>query len=512
MVYFDDTLGFIDDDVKILRDETVDLRAQVATLQEGFDEAASSMLRLRDEDEGWAIVGQVKREDGFSMQIVKDVAKKSEAQSIGNPLLKHGFDLRFDPIFSRGFKLTTEDGTDLKPRHQKKVDNATVQEILFSSEGYEALEKTCYNAGNLFVAYNRVTGDILRIPFSEITNRAVEPDFPARTAYYQYSHTKQNFDGTTENIIEWYPVVEWWKAGSDTIDKIANEPVNHDWTIIDQRVNVPTTGHWGIPDVFAALPYAWAYSEYIRDAASLLKALNKIAWKVVGKSKAQAQNAGVQLAGQRKTGGIASMTAGTDLAAMPKAGQVDMADGMSLAAMAASALGVSTNALLTVSSGGTATAAAALDGPTVAMARSRQDRWVRFYERVFIAMGIENVTINFPKITEDPIYRTVASLATGRATGAIWADEYREAFLEALSLDSNHTEAPPVDEYAQAQNALGFISAVSGAAADEAQGKADPLSKQGNAGVAGKLGSTDNAGLRKQDNKAKGGTQTDLIG
>jgi hypothetical protein len=42
--------------------------------------------------------------------------------------------------------------------------------------------------------------------------------------------------------------------------------------------------------------------------------------------------------------------------------------------------------------------------------------------------------------------------------------------------------------------------------------EADPLARQGNPGVAGRLGETDNAGLRDQDNKAASGTQTDLIG
>lgn len=512
MIQFDSELGFVDETYTVLRNENVEIRAQLASLEESFDDAASSLLRLHEEDEGWNILGQIRREEGFTLQVIKEVARKAEVQSLGNPLLKHGFDLRYNPIFSRGFKLSTEEGTTIKPRHQRKIEVDSVQDVLFTAEGYEALERTCYNTGNLFVAYNRISGEMLRIPFAQITNRAVEPDFPARTAYYQWSHVRQNFDGTVDEIVEWLPVVEWVASKQDKINNIAQYPVNHDWTIVDMRVNVPTTGHWGIPDVFAALPYAWAYSEYIRDAASMLKALNKIAWKVVGKSKAQVQNAGVQMAGQRKVGGVAAMTAGTDLAALPKAGQVDMADGMAMAAMVASALGVSTGALLTVSTGGTSAAVQSLDGPTVAMARARQDRWVRFYERVFTAMGIDGVTLNFPKITEDPIYRTIASLATVRATGGLWADEYREAALEALSLDSNHPDAPPVEEYAQAQNALGFISAVSGASADEAQGKADPLSKQGNAGVAGKLGTTDNAGLRKQDNKAKSGTQTDLIG
>jgi hypothetical protein len=507
MVAFDSEMGFVDETYVSQSKELVLLRNEITILQESYDEAAMAMLRLRQEDEGWGVLGQVKQDDGFTLPVIKDVAIKAEVQSVGNPLLKHGFDLRFNPIFSRQFKLSTEDGTDLKPRHQRKIDNATVQETLFSAEGYEALERTCYNAGNLFLAYNRITGDMLRIPFNEISNRAVDPDFPSRTAYYQWTHERLGFDGKTKEIVEWLPVVEWWKAGSDTIDDIAQHPVNHDWTVIDMRVNVPTTGHWGIPDVFAALPYAWAYSEYIRDAASLLKALTKIAWKVVGKSKTQAQTAGVQIASQRKIGGVASMTAGTDLAAMPKAGQVDMADGMAMAAMVASSLGVSTSALLTVTGGGTSAAVTSLDGPTVAMARARQDRWIRFYDRVFTAMGIDGVSIVFPKITEDPIYRTVASLVAGRASGAIWADEFREAFLDAMSLDSNHPDAPPVDEYAKAQNAVLFMQTENAEDLADKQAKtaaiaADAQARQGNSPTGGGINETDNNGLRDQDTKA----------
>lgn len=503
MIQFDQEAGFVSESASSMATQNAELQAQVDILQESWDEAAGALLRLRTEDEGWKILGQVSADNGFSLRTLKDVAKKAEVQATGNPLLKAAFELRFNPIFSRGFQIEGEK----KPRYQRKLDNPTVQETLFSDDGLDALERTCFNVGNLFLAYNRLTGDMQRIPFEQISHRAVDPDFPTRTAYYQWSHTRVDFDGKTQNIIEWLPVVEWAAAGKDNIDEIAKAPVNHDWTLIDMRVNVPSTGHWGIPDSFPALPYAWAYSEYIRDASSLLKALNMIAWKVVGKSKAQAQTAGVSLAGHRKTAGVAAMTAGTELSAMPKAGQVDMADGRALAAMVASSTGVSTSALLSLAEGN-GVAVQSLDGTTVAMARSRQKRWETFYKRVFLAMGLDGLTINFPKISEDPIHRQVSSLATGRATGAIWADEYREAFMEAMSIKPLHAEAPDVEEFAQAQNALGFLTQ---SAAAEAQ--SDPIARQGNSGVAGKLGEIDNTS-RDQSRKQLGGagTQTDLVG
>lgn len=498
---FDPQNGFVSESSNV----EAELRFQVEQLQESWDEAAGSLLRMRTEDAGWDILGQVKERDGFSLKVLKEIAKKAEIQGVGNPLLKSAFELRFNPIFSRGFEIQG----DIKPRYKRKLENQSVKETLFTEGGYDALERTCFNAGNLFLLYNKTNGDIQRIPFEQITNRAVDPDMESRTAYYMWSHARYDFDGKSKVVNEWVPVVEWSLAGKDDVDVIKKHPVNHDYIIIDLRVNVPTTGHWGIPDVFPALPYAWAYSEYIRDASSLLKAHNTIAWRVVGKSKPQAQAAGVSLAGQRKAAGVASMTTGTTMDAMPKAGLVDMADGRALAAMVASATGVSTNALISTADGSGA-AVQSLDGPTVAMARSRQKRWADFYVRVFAAMGMNELSINFPKITEDPIHRQVSSLAVGRTTGAIFADEYRAAFMEAMSIKPLHASPPDVEEYAQAQNALGFMNMMEQELARQSA-EEDPLARVGNSGAAGVLGEIDNTN-RNQDNRASGGTQTDLVG
>lgn len=522
MVHFDSEKGFISEEMAIsgFQTQIAEQALQINTLQEAWDEAAAAMLRLRTEDEGWNLYGgQDPTTDGFTLDITQKLAKKAQVQATGNPLLKRGFELRYTNVFSKEFTIKVDDGEKIKPRYQAKIDNPTVREVLFTNEGHEMLEKTLYDTGNLFIIYDRTNGDITRVPFSQITNRAVDPVDNTRTAYYLRSYSRAEFDGRTTNVVEWVPTVEWKERGLDNVDEIAHHPVNHDHVIIDQKVNVPTNGRWGIPDCFAAMPYAWGYSEYIRDAASLLKAMQMVAWRVVGKSKTQAQNAGVQLSQVRKQPGVVSTTAGTELTAMPKAGQVDMNDGLALAAMAASALGVPVTALLANSSvAGSFGAAATLDGPTVAVARERQKRWARFYERVFTAMGIKGLSIEFPKITEDPIHRQVQSLATGRATGAIWADEYRAAFLEATDAPNLHDLPPDVEEYAQAQNAVQFLQMMENAQQAEADREqaekiaaSNPQSSVGNSGVAGKLSDVDN-GNRKQDTKPGTGSQTNLAG
>jgi len=506
LTHFDPVYGFVSEDLRTLNAE---LQFQVQQLREDYDSAAATMLQLRAEDEGWKILGQVQKDNGFSLHVVKELGKKAEVQQIGNPLLKHAFDLRFNPIFSRGFEIQGE----IKPRYQRALDNPTVKDLLFTSAGWEDMEKTCFNVGNLFIAFEKATGDAIRIPFEQITNRAVDPNNPGRTAYYLWEHTVVQFNGDVEEVHEWIPTIEWIKTKNSDPGKIGDHETNHGWTMVDMRVNVPTVGHWGIPDAFAALPYAWAYSEYIRDAASVLKALNTIVWKVVGKSKAQAQSAGLQLSKVGKPGGVAAMTAGTELTQMPKAGQVDMTDGLAIAGMVASATGVNVHALVSMAGGGTAANIQSLDGPTVAMARARQDRWVLFYERVFAALGISDLTVNFPKITEDPIHRQVSSLATARSTGALWADEYRDAIVEALSIKTLHDAAPEVEEYAPVANALGFLQMLEDEQArqDAIDQGNDPVARQGNSGVNGRQGEIDNTN-RNRDTQAGSGSQTDLVG
>lgn len=507
MPHFDENVGFVSEvhTIRTLQTQAAEQAMEIQVLQEQWDEAAASLLRLRVEDEGWNILGGASRDEGFSLQVTKDIAKKAQLQSVGNPLLTRGFELRYDNVFSRGFTLNGE----MRPRFKTRLEKTSNRQLMLMNDGYEVMERTLFDTGNLFLIYDRDLETLKRIPFAEIEGRATDPEDDFRTAYYLRSYNRKELDGKATPVTEWIPVVEWYDEGRDTNDKIGMHPVNHRQVIIDFRVNVPNTGHWGIPDCFAALPYAWAYAEYLRDASSLLKAYNMIAWRFVNKTKPQAQATGIKLSNVRKGPVAVGMTEGSELTAMPRAGQVDMNDGLALAAMAATAMSVPTTSLLSNAAiGGGFGAIASLDGPTVSAARERQQRWIAFYERVFLAMDIKNVTINFPKITEDPVHRQVQSLATARATGAIWADEYRAAIIEATDVLPLHDGAPAVDEYAQAQNALGFLQMMEQATSVASK---DPLARRGNSGVAGALSDIDNTN-RDLDTTPGTGSVTDLVG
>src|SRR5690606_6967356 len=127
---------------------------------------------------------------------------------------------------------------------------------------------------------------------------------------------------------------------------IGGDPVVKNTVIIDAKFNQSVGQVWGVPDCLSAMPYAWAHAEYIRDASKLLKALSMIAWKVVARTKKNSVNAGARMSAPKTVGGTATMTEGTDLVSVPRAGSVNMKDGQTIASYVAASLGVSLVALL----------------------------------------------------------------------------------------------------------------------------------------------------------------------
>lgn len=416
-------------------------------LAENYQAAAAALLSLRMEDNGWAPINRLEKEDGFDLAALKDIANHAEFQSEGNPLLKRGFTLRRDNVWGRGVSFQ---GTKLSERIQTIVDKPVNQKVLFTEGAYEKNERSAFIAGNLLMAYRISTETFFPLILSEISNYASNPDLKTDVYYYQRTYTKINESTNQpepEPTVEWYPVLERWEERSKRplLKSIANSPVVDDIVVIDFKVNTSSEHVWGVPDCLPAMPYAWAHAEYIRDASKLLKALSTIAWKVVAKSKGNTVNAAAKMAAPKQQGSTALMTEGTDLVSMPKAGQVDMTDGNTIAAYVASALEVSLVALLSDPSAasGSYGAAATLDGPSANSARARQKLWEDFYKRVFRVLGApKGVTVNFPKIQEDPIYRTAQTLQIGMAYGAIHADEFRAAYLEATDVVPLH----PIDE------------------------------------------------------------------
>jgi hypothetical protein len=278
-------------------------------LAEQYEAAAAALLAIQAEDVGWSPLNSfTQAHDGFAIRHLHEIYDKAKLQTQGNPLLKQGFTLRSSWVWGRGLDFISEKETHKKPRYEKLIDKNF--RTLFSQEAFILNERSLFNAGNLFMAYRRSTNTAFPIPFKEITSFASNPDNASDVRYYQRSYRKidpKTGRQESDSTVEWYPVWETVDSGDGLYAIINDKPVISDVVVIDVRVNRDPDAIWGVPDVLPAMPYAWAHSEYLRDGSKLLKALSTIAWKVVSKSKANAQNAGAKMADPR-SGSVAPRT------------------------------------------------------------------------------------------------------------------------------------------------------------------------------------------------------------
>lgn len=457
-------------------------------LKESFEQATASLMALRAEDVNWNPIGGLQTsDDQFTLENLHDIYKKASLQTQGNPLLKQGLALISSNVFSKG---VTFEGK-IPARAKDILELPKNHNVLFSQQAFERLSRAAFTAGTVIMAYRKSTKQFFPIPFLEITSSASNPDLQQDVWYYQRTWQETDFETgllRKQPTVKWFAVLEVHEDRDiKVVDQIAEHEVDKDVIIIDLKFNTAIGSIWGVPDCLPAMPYAWAHTEYIKDASKLLKALSTIAWKVMAKSKKNTNNAAVKMAAPKSTASTATMSEGTDLVAMPKAGQVDMKDGQTLASYVASSLGVSLVALLSDpgAASGSYGAAASLDGPSANAARARQAMWTQFYKRIYRAVGVkEEVTVNFPKIAEDPTFRQVQTLTLIRQTGGMWADEYRAAAIEAADFKPLHDEAPDVEEYAPSVNGLQYLQQQ----IDEAQAEEDARVAKEQAAADAKLG------------------------
>jgi hypothetical protein len=190
-----------------------------------------------------------------------------------------------------------------------------------------------------------------RIPFAEITAVVTDPDDPEQIRYYRrtWNRNVQDLSSTTVSsklMNVWYPTDTYEPAGGRYASTIQNQPVDVKHRMFASRVNRRAGNIWGIPDAFSAVPWAYAYNEYLKDGSKMLKALSMFAWQLKSKTKSGGTAAAATIATSSRVASTAVMGSDMELSSMPRANSVDLSNGRALGSMVASALEVSVVALL----------------------------------------------------------------------------------------------------------------------------------------------------------------------
>ena len=433
MGIFDRFTGTSEESAELLK-EIRDLSQDNRILSESYSALARATLEF--DENGWAPLNQF-TDTGMELADVKVVSRQARRQTASNPILKRGSTLRASYVFGRGFKMS-QAGSPLAPRFQRIIDDPINQQVLFSEAACKKNEKSLFTDGNFFVRYDRRNRKFSRVPLDEIAGWATDPDDPEIIRYYlrEYQVRQPVTDPYNTYLAEtrkvWYPL----DYVENPVSKINDIPVDRNFVMIDTKSNDETGSLWGLPDALPALPWSWAYSEYLKDGSKMLKALSSIAWQVKSKTAKGGANISSKLVSNKDVAQTAVTGSDIDIAAMPRNNSIDLSTGTPLAAMAATAMEVSTDALLAGSGATGGAGSQVLDQSTLNAAYGRQGNWEDFFMRVLRVLGVPEPSVTFNNIIVDPAYRTIQSLAQAWMTGLFDAEIMQGAMAEQLGIEA----------------------------------------------------------------------------
>lgn len=344
-----------------LAQETNNRELMAEELQESFADAELAM-----EDQGWwRLTAQGQYE--FSRNGLQRATDVSRVAAIVNPLLKRGVALRTAYVWGQGLSISARDA-DVNDLIQGFLDDPGNRASFSGEQAQERQERTCATDGNLIFACftSPLTGrvQVRTFLFDEILDVITNPEDRTEPWFYlrQWSTigllpSGSGVGAASANQVRrsYYPALGYYPA--QRVQSINGIPVAWDTPVLHARVNDLDGWQWGIGDIYAALPWARMYNEFLVDWARIARALSKFAWRLSGdrSSKARAAAARVQqvatdvdsLGGGNRAGQLAASGPGMSLDAIPKTGAtLDSQSGKPLAAMVASAIGIPVTMLL----------------------------------------------------------------------------------------------------------------------------------------------------------------------
>ena len=433
--------------------ELVELRNDNAALQSNVEFLAENMadLVLRLDDMAWLPLGDSTDVHAFPLQAVKQVAVTARSLAVINPLIKRAIALRCAYIWGNGVEF---EGMDEKSSFFK---NSANQKYLFSQKAQVEMEKTLATDGNFFLMIKKGKGrrsdaTFQRISMREITGVIFNPDNAEEIWFYRREWSTITSSKTSEmDELElnrvYYPAVDY-------DDKMNGHPsvyrgIPIDWTarIAHKEVEGQVGWHWGVPDLMSAMFWAKAHKEFLENQAALVKAYARFAFKVTAPSKPGVQAAAAkvgtppaidQWTGQpNDVGGTAVLGQGATLSSVGRTGgSVDFKAGTPLAGYIAAGMNVPLSELLADASEANRSSSETLSSATLKVMKARQQEHVLFLNSIFNYLGMD-VTVKFPDIEKELVYRTVQAIAQAATLNMLSAEEVRAMLLDAFEIETD---------------------------------------------------------------------------
>lgn len=456
---------------------------EVDTLRYEVERLEESLADLRREDVGWApltsVTGTLIPREELGRR-----ADKLRAQTIVNPLLRRALAVRVGYVWGDGVTIAAaeQDGTgqDVNAVVQGFVNDERNLAACFSAQAREDAERALFDSGNYFRAHfvNPMTGhvQVRPIPLREITDIITAPGDRYTPHYYLRTWSEEHPGGYGRGTVQrqaYYPDLKhqpYTKPKS-----IGGVPVLWPGTVGGAAIlhaHGRTEGEgspWGIPDAYAAAPYAIRYEGFLADWLTVVKTLSKFAGQLrdpAGKSQ-QMRAAAQAIATAPGAGGVLGMNSGEYKPISVSGATINAESGRPVAAMVAAALDLPVTILLADPgvSGARATAET-LDPPTYNAMAARQRLWtsaeratMQFVieqhviaprgslkgtvtnedDRLTVDLGgdtDDTILITWPEIRETEPAAVLAAAAEADALGVIPKTALATLVLHALGLDN----------------------------------------------------------------------------
>lgn len=428
--------------IKDLENRLNGAEASNEVLKESVRDATRAMIRM--EDIGWSELGIVLSDD-MELEELKEVNQKLSEWADTNPLLWRGNEIRCSYLFGGNFEIGTVDAeSSISVRARSDIDNPINQAAIFSPEALAANEKARFTSGNMFAMFSKSKRRFTVVPLDQIDDAFYNPEDPSEVWYYKRVYDSRTFNPTTSRFNKTteksWVIVEGAQPPEryDIIDRVK---VDHDRVMVDSRVNRPVGKVWGMPDSFAAAPWALAYSAYLRDGAKVLSGLAEFIWQLKPKPGQGAGNSGAMIRNSQGAG--QTVTTDMEMSALPRANAVDLSTGRPFASQVASALGISVVILLSdPGQSGAYGTAQTLTDPTIRTMLSRRKINTQFLIRCLRLLGIKQPEVRWDKMSPDADYREMQTRLAAYETGLFGIDEVRGPIAELAGFTLLHDDAP----------------------------------------------------------------------
>lgn len=428
-----------------LREDLAVANIMTEYYQEAYSDSARALLN--SEDIGWQKLG-VSNSDITQITLIeaKEVSRRLHGYAESNPLLTRGKETRCSYLFSARYEIGTEDAKGKISKQQLNIINSEQnQNAVFGMEALERIEGERYSAGQVFVLFNRGNKEFQQISFQQIGDIIYDPEDSTKIRYVRrdWTATLITASGQTsqESFKVYYPESKYVPGTGGYPQNINGHRVDDTKRMVVDRVNVQPGGNLGIPDSFAAAPWALAYSSYLSDGSKVLAALAEWAWLVKPKKRNPAERAAATVRSERGAGG--TLFTDMDVQAMPTANAVDLSTGRPLAAQVAAALGISVVLLLAdPGQSGAYGTAQTLSDPNRRTMEARRERNSAFLRHCLSLIGVTNPEVTWPKMSPGSDSDEMSIVAQAWGTGLFLPEEIRPRAAELAHIELLD-ESPP---------------------------------------------------------------------